>query len=116
MIELAINESLVSYCGLYCGACKRYNSGGCPGCAKNEKATWCKTRTCNIEKGYRSCADCSLSNLRECGKLHNFISKAFGMVFNTDRIAGLTLIREQGYGAFAQQMASAKQMSVKRRK
>lgn len=116
MREIVVDEALVSYCGLYCGSCGRYLKGSCPGCANNEKATWCKTRTCSINKGYKSCADCTVSNLRDCRTQYNFISKAFGFVFNTDRIAGLELVRAQGYSAFAQQMAEAKHMSVKRRK
>lgn len=116
MSNITLNEALVSYCGLYCGSCKKYIKGSCPGCAKNEKATWCKTRTCNISKSYKSCADCSVADLRSCRTQHNFISKAFGLVFNTDRVAGLELIRAKGYTAFAQQMAESGHMSVKRRK
>lgn len=116
MSEIEVNTALISYCGLYCGSCKRYIKGSCPGCANNVKATWCKTRTCNIKNGYKSCADCSVSSVRDCKINNNFISKAFGLVFNTDRLAGLELIQEKGYENFAKQMADLKQMSVKRRK
>lgn len=110
------NVELVSFCGLYCGSCKRYLKGSCPGCKNNVKATWCKTRTCNMQNGYKSCADCKSTNFRDCKINNNIISKAFGLVFNTDRLAGLELIRDNGYDAFAQQMTDLKQVSVKRRK
>ena len=43
MKEIVADTNLIGYCGLYCGACKRYLKDKCPGCHKNEKAAWCKT-------------------------------------------------------------------------
>jgi hypothetical protein len=34
--SVTTNPDLVAYCGLYCGACKAYRSGRCPGCRQNE--------------------------------------------------------------------------------
>mgnify|MGYP001174253203 CR=1 FL=1 len=50
------NQSLelVAYCGLYCGQCTKYLKGKCPGCKENEKASWCKTRSCCIENDFAS--------------------------------------------------------------
>ena len=75
-------EELISYCGLYCKNCKSYIKGKCTGCAGNNKATWCKVRSCNIEHGYKSCADCTkFANPMDCKKFNNFVSKIFGLVF-----------------------------------
>ncbi len=67
-------------------------------------------------RGYKSCADCSIEDLRTCKTNHNIISKTFGFIFNTDRIAGLELIRKDGYEAFAAQMSAINCVSLKRKK
>lgn len=57
---------LLSYCGLYCGACPSYYKGTCLGCrsedkAQNRKSKWnCKIRKCCInEKEVQHCGECS---------------------------------------------------------
>lgn len=115
MKPITTSKSLISYCGLYCGACKRYISGSCPGCAENQKASWCKIRSCNIEHGYTSCADCKdFANPMECKKFNNFISKIFAIIFKSDRAAGIAMIKESGYEGFAEYMATNRLQSVKR--
>ena len=115
MSEVCADTNLIACCGLYCGACKRYVKGKCPGCPENEKATWCKVRLCCKEHSYTSCADCSIiDNLRDCKKLNNFISKFFALVFRSDRIACLASIKEKGYEAYAQEMTDKKIMSIKK--
>ena len=80
--------SLVAYCGLYCGACEAYKSKKCPGCAANEKATWCRVRKCCADKKAMSCADCGdVSDKASCGKLNNIISKTIGMFTRSDLVA-----------------------------
>ncbi|MCP4630808.1 MAG: DUF3795 domain-containing protein, partial [bacterium] len=87
----------------------------CPGCRGNEKATWCKTRTCALENGYLSCADCNeYSDFMACKKFNNFFSKIFGLVFRSDRPAAIRFIKEKGYDAFAQEMAEKGQVFIKR--
>ena len=46
MKEIVTDTGLIAYCGLYCGACGRYRKDRCPGCHENEKAAWCRVRTC----------------------------------------------------------------------
>jgi len=60
------NLDLLSYCGLYCGACPSYHLGTCLGCRsenKNQKRTskWsCKIRLCcKDEKELFYCGKCS---------------------------------------------------------
>ncbi|HDY86684.1 MAG TPA: DUF3795 domain-containing protein [bacterium] len=115
MTTTGVGKSIIAYCGLYCGACKSYMKGKCHGCHENEKATWCKVRKCCIENSYGSCADCQIvGDLRECKKLNNFISKLFALVFRSDRLACLELIKEIGYDEYAREMAEKGIMSVKR--
>ncbi|MCX6237005.1 MAG: DUF3795 domain-containing protein [Bacteroidia bacterium] len=110
------NNTLISYCGLYCGACPSFKKGRCPGCARNEKASWCKVRKCNIAKGIRSCADCEeYPNTNDCPRFNNFVAKAFGVVFNTDRRKGIAFIKYEGYELYAKNMATLNRVGLKRR-
>jgi len=109
-------SNLISYCGLYCGACHSFKKGKCPGCSNNEKASWCKVRKCNIAKGLKSCADCEeYPIVSECPKFNNFVAKAFGIVFNTDRSKGIAFIKNNGYEHYAGEMASVDRICLKRR-
>lgn len=116
MKEVIKDESLVAYCGLYCGACKRYLMGKCPGCAKNEKAAWCKVRSCCKENKYNSCGDCqTYQNPMECKKFNNFFSKLFGLIFGSDRQACIQRIKEVGTDVYASEMTEQKIHSIKRK-
>jgi hypothetical protein len=109
------DQSLVAYCGLYCGACGKYLKGKCPGCARNEKAGWCKVRTCCSKNAHASCADCAtMADPADCKKLNNAASKLFAIIFRSDRPACIRAIREQGREAYARDMAGKKIMTIKR--
>ena len=110
------NIGLISYCGLYCGACSSFKKGSCPGCVRNIKAMLCKVRKCNIAKEIRSCADCrEYLIVNDCPKYNNFAAKAFGIVFNTDRRKGIAYIKLEGYAPYAQKMASIDKVCLKRK-
>lgn len=114
MKEIVANPQMVSYCGLYCGACGQYLRGKCPGCREKTNAQWCKIRTCNQEAGTFSCADCTQVSLDDCRKLNNPIAKIFSFVFRSDRKASLNMIRERGADGFALEMTRLKQQCIKR--
>ena len=110
------DEKNIAFCGLYCGACGAFTKGKCSGCAGNEKATWCQIRTCCMEKGYRSCADCTdITDLRDCKKYHNPIARVIGFVSRTDRNACIGYIRTNGYSDFARYMAEKGKSSMPRK-
>lgn len=116
LAPITIDPKLVSACGLYCGSCRSYLKGKCPGCSQNAKASWCKVRSCNLERGTSTCAQCTdHTDPVSCSKFHNPIARAFGFVFNTDRTAGIRNIREFGLDAFAQSMAQQRRVGIKRR-
>lgn len=112
--EIAVDQKLIAYCGLYCGSCRKYIAGKCPGCRKNEKAKWCKVRTCCMDNGYHSCAECNM-NPHDCKKFNNFFSKFFSIVFKSDREACLRRIKELGKEGYAQEMAEKRIMTIKRK-
>jgi hypothetical protein len=115
MKEVTADKNLIAYCGLYCGACKKYLAGSCPGCHENNKASWCNIRSCNIEHGYSSCADCKeFTNPMDCKKFNNFISKIFALVFKSNRAACIAKIRESGYDGFAKYMAENGLQSIRK--
>lgn len=110
------NPQLVAYCGLYCGACGKYRSGKCPGCAKNQKASWCGIRKCCMINNYKSCAECKQhDSIMECKKFNNMFSKIFALIFRSDRKACIDRIKEIGTEAFAREMAEKGLQSIKRK-
>jgi hypothetical protein len=117
MKPVVMDQNLVAYCGLYCGACKSYLTGKCNGCQKNEKATWCKIRTCCNTNAYSSCADCSsFVKPNDCKKFNNFISKIFAFIFKSDRAACIEQIKAVGIEGHARKMSENKLQSIKRAK
>ncbi|HOP31652.1 MAG TPA: DUF3795 domain-containing protein [Spirochaetota bacterium] len=113
--EIKINTDNVAYCGLYCEACGKYQKGKCPGCAGNEKATWCGIRKCCITNNFKSCAECkTYTDLHECKDFHNPISRVIGFVFRADRFGCIDYIKKNGYDNFAKHMAEQGRMSMKR--
>lgn len=109
-------KPIISYCGLYCSNCKKYQKGKCPGCQENEKASWCKIRQCNMEKGYKSCAECSEPGTADCKIFNNPVSKLFAFIFNSDREASLQLLNDEGYTGFINYMEENGKMVVPRKR
>jgi len=106
---------LVAYCGLYCGACRSYLKEKCNGCHENSKATWGTVRSCCIDKGIKSCAECSdHANPKDCKKFDNFMSKLFGFVFQSDRAACIAQIKLVGIDGHAKIMAEKQLHTIKR--
>jgi hypothetical protein len=114
-METSHGIHLVAFCGLYCGNCRKFKKGTCPGCAKNEKAQWCKIRSCCIENGYATCADCKTSSVKECKMHNNFISKAFSFVFGSDRPTAVLFIKEFGSEKYVEKMLESGQMVFKKK-
>ncbi|TLM97723.1 hypothetical protein FDZ71_18105, partial [bacterium] len=105
----------VAACGLVCSACRKKISSECPGCAENEKATWCKVRSCVQEKGYGSCADCqSYDEAEKCPKFNNFFSRLFGFFHNSDRGKCIRRIKAVGPAEFAREMVGKGRASLPR--
>lgn len=116
MKPIVADQSLTAKCGLYCGACSRYLKEKCPGCAANDKASWCKVRLCTIEHGYATCADCRVGAIDDCKMYNSFMAKVFGFIFKSDRRACIERIREIGTEAFAKEMADIRVPSIPRRR
>ncbi len=116
LAPVSVDSQLVAACGLYCGACPSRLKGRCPGCKENAKATWCKVRSCNLEHGQSTCAECKeFADPRQCKKFNNPISKVIGFFFNSNRAACIELIRGTSLQEFAERMAADKKMSLPRR-
>lgn len=114
-MALTSSTPIVSYCGLFCSNCPKYQKKKCPGCPENERATWCKVRTCCIDNNLSSCADCKeFADVKQCGKLNNFISKIFSLVFKSDRIGGINFIKTNGTEAFIDRLEKDKAMTFKK--
>ncbi|NLD92921.1 MAG: DUF3795 domain-containing protein [Fibrobacter sp.] len=113
--SIVTDAALVAKCGLYCGACKMYLSGKCPGCTKNEKAAWCKIRICTIEQSFASCAECGqFEDPMACKKFNNVMSKIFAFLFRSNRAACIKQVRENGIEKHAEIMAKSGHQSIKR--
>jgi len=109
------DPKMIAACGLYCGACGKFKKGKCPGCAGNEKASWCTVRTCCKEKNIATCAECDeFSDCRQCAKHNNFISRMIGLVLRSNRSACIRRIKEVGPVAYAQEMSEKNMQSIKK--
>lgn len=114
MKNIESDKELIAACGLYCGACRKYLAEKCPGCRLNEKASWCKIRTCVLQNGFHSCAECS-KDVAECSTYSNLIGKIFAFVFRSDRPACIRYIREHGEEAFADEMTRRRCQTMKKK-
>ena len=115
MPPIVADVKLTAYCGLYCGACRRYLCERCPGCHENKRAGWCKVRACCLENGYATCADCRIvADPRDCKKFNNFIAKLFGLIFSSDRRACIVQIREIGLQSHVERMAASGSQTIHR--
>ena len=115
MNDVAADPRLVAHCGLYCAACRAYRRGRCPGCADNEKAAWCKVRTCCQDNDYATCDECAeFADPRRCRKFHNLISRIVGFVLRSDRSKCIERIRAVGPEAFAREMADKRAQTLPR--
>jgi hypothetical protein len=111
--EIVKNTELIAACGLYCGACGSYAKGRCPGCKENNKASWCKVRSCCMEKGIDNCSRCDVySDPKDCGKYNIFISKLIGFVTGTKRSHCIEAIKQKGADGFVAFMAENKWQSI----
>jgi hypothetical protein len=115
MKEITADSKLVAFCGLYCGACKAYLKEKCPGCLHNEKASWCKVRSCCTGRAVSTCAVCTdYPNPRDCSKYNNLIARLFGLIFRSDRGACIKQIREIGLDGHAARMAELRIQTIKK--
>ena len=114
MKEIVSAPNLVAHCGLYCGACRSYLKERCPGCHENQKATWCKVRSCCIQEGFATCAECTqFPDPNACGKFNNVVARAFSFIIRSDRAACIQQIREMGVQGHADRMAEQRRQAIK---
>ena len=113
----SINSDInnIAACGLYCGACRKFLADKCPGCRQNEKATWCKIRSCCMENKFNTCAECH-QDVENCKIFSNWIGKIFSFLFNSDRLSCIRFIKERGEGAFAEEMTKRKCQTIRRKR
>jgi len=121
--EVPNSKHLVAACGLYCGACRRYRRGRCPGCGDLDlcRAGWqrpvikllkrCSIRRCCHRQGLATCADCA-TDASLCPKLNTPLSRLAARLFGSDREACLRFIRNHGAEAYAEEMAWHEQMAL----
>ena len=115
------SEQLVSYCGLYCGACSAYQKGTCMGCKGDSPNCGigyrkCKVRPCCIEKGYSTCAECKEHpSVQKCKDFNPMLMRVGCFVTRTSRAKGIEMIQEKGTQAFMDLLASKKWVVIKLR-
>ena len=95
-------ELIVACCGLCCSNCGMHKKGKCQGCHHERPIHRnCQIKACVYENGFSTCAEClTFTDLKQCGKLHNLVSRFLGLIFGTNRIGSLYEIRSDGLGVF----------------
>jgi len=69
-----------------------------------------------MELGYTSCAECAeFPNPGDCKKFDNFIGRVIGFVLNSNRAAGIAMIKERGREGFAEYMEGYGRVALKRK-
>jgi hypothetical protein len=111
------NCNLVSYCGLYCGVCKKYINELCKGCKDKETPKWCKVKPCNENKKTDSCSECDeIDNFKNCKRLYPVSYKIGEIITGLSREAGLNMIKNKGKVKFAEFMINVnKTLCIKRK-
>lgn len=104
---------MIAACGLYCGACRKYGAGKCPGCRETTRAKWCAIRTCCRQKGLSCCAECE-EELSHCKKFNNFATRVIGWLLGSDRTACIRSIRQEGPAVYAARMAQEGRHTLKK--
>jgi hypothetical protein len=100
--ETSNHPRIIAYCGLYCSNCNKFKNEKCPGCMENEKASWCKIRLCCREREIANCGECKeFQNPMDCSMYNNFMSRAFGFIFRSDRARCVAHIRAKGADDYA---------------
>jgi hypothetical protein len=108
---------LIACCGLYCANCGKYRKEKCPGCLKNDKASWCKIRRCCIEKGISNCSQCEeYIYPKDCSKYNNFISGVIEFFTASDRSLCIGYLRKNPAGKFIDMMDENGLVSLPKRK
>ena len=51
MKEITVDTKKIATCGLYCGACKKYRMGKCPGCHEKRKGFMVQNKKMLYGKG-----------------------------------------------------------------
>ena len=116
MPEVLADAGSIACCGLYCGACGAFLKGRCKGCRGNTRAGWCKVRSCCLERGYGSCAQCAdHADPATCAKFDNPIARVFGFLLRSDRRACILKLREVGPEGFAAFMAGHRAQTFDRK-
>jgi len=117
--NILIKEELISYCGLYCGACPKFQKNECEGCKGDSLKCAvgfksCKVRPCNIEHSYTSCADCKeYSSVKQCKKYNPLLVRFGQFISRTNRRLCIEMIQEKGADAFVSFMAEKKWITMK---
>lgn len=116
--EILKDEYLVSYCGLYCGACPTYKEN-CDGCRSDSPLHavgfhTCKIRPCCLENQYSSCADCKkYATVKSCKKYNPFLMRFVEYISGTSRQKSIEMIKEEGITAFTEYMACKEWVTMK---
>lgn len=114
--QITKQTQLIAYCGLYCSNCIKYKKGKCPGCAKNEKASWCKIRSCCIENGFANCSECEdFVYPKDCKKYNNFISVAIEFFSSSDRSLCIDYLRKNSSEKFVLMMNEKNAVSLSKK-
>jgi hypothetical protein len=97
-------DAHIAPCGLFCSHCGKFKKGKCEGCQVEAGFRKCAIRSCCIEKGIVTCAECdeflAPRDFRECKKINNILARVIGFFLRSNRAGALALLRDEGRDAY----------------
>ena len=114
MKTIAPDNKNIAACGLYCGACRKFLAEKCSDVNQIKKQLGVKSAHVAKKTSLILVLNAP-HDVRECKLFSNWISKVFAFLFNSDRSACISYIKEQGEQAFAEEMTKRKCQTIRRK-
>lgn len=113
MKTIAPDNKNIAACGLYCGACRKFLAEKCSGCKPNKKQLGVKSA--HVAKKTSLILVLNAPMMSGNASCFPIDKQSICILFNSDRSACISYIKEQGEQAFAEEMTKRKCQTIRRK-